>query len=517
MAKSSKQGVRHLAIVLGDQLNRDSQLFDDFDKQTDLIWMAEVEEESTHVWTHKARIALFLSAMRHFRHSLETDDYQVDYRQLDDPDGAGTLAEELAAAIKQHQPSRLVMVHAGEHRVQQAIEQVADKADLPLDVLEDTHFYCTPGEFREHAEGRKQLRMEYFYREMRKRTGTLMDEAEPAGGEWNFDKSNRGNFGKSGPDEIPSPPSFRSHGPTQEVLKLVADRFASHPGNLEQFNWPTTPGQAERALEHFIEHCLPNFGDYQDALWSDEPFLYHSLLSSSLNLKLLNPRQVVAAAEQAYRDGKAPINAVEGFVRQILGWREYVRGVYWLYMPEYIDRNALSASLPLPEFYWTGETEMNCLSQAIGQTLEFGYAHHIQRLMITGLFSLLLGVDPKEIHKWYLAVYVDAVEWVELPNTLGMSQYADGGVMASKPYCASGAYINRMSNYCKGCKFKPSEATGEKACPFTTLYWDFLARHQKQLEANNRMNMQLKNLERKTSSELSEIKQQAQDLRNKFA
>lgn len=513
MARKSKNKARHLAIVLGDQLNRDSAIFDDFDKDKDVVWMAEVEQESTHVWTHKARIVLFLSAMRHFRDSMRSDGYRVDYKQLDDEDCRETLSKELAMAIERLNPERLVLVHAGEYRVQQAIEKAAQQADLPLDVLDDTHFLTTPDDFRKHAEGRKQLRMEYFYREVRRKTGILMEDDEPAGGEWNFDKENRGSFGKSGPSDVPSPLTFRSHGPTQEVLDLVAERFESHPGEIDHFNWPTTPSQAERALDHFIQHVLPKFGDYQDALWTDEPFLYHSLLSSSLNLKLLNPRQVVSAAEQAYRDGDAPINAVEGFIRQILGWREYVRGIYWLYMPEYQSRNALEAKASLPDFYWTGKTEMHCLSQAIDQTLQHGYAHHIQRLMITGLFSLLFGVDPKEVHEWYLAVYVDAVEWVELPNTLGMSQYGDGGEMASKPYCASGAYINRMSNYCKGCRFKPADATGDDACPFTTLYWDFLNRNRDKLNGNNRMNMQLKNLERKTARELSKIKSRAKLIR----
>ena len=248
-------------------------------------------------------------------------------------------------------------------------------------------------------------------------------------------------------------------------------------------------------------------------MWTDEPYLYHSRISAALNLKLLSPLEVIEEALVAYRAGHAPLNAVEGFVRQILGWREYVRGIYWLYMPEYLDRNAMNASQPLPDFYWTGETDMHCLSQAIGQTLEYGYAHHIQRLMVTGLFALLLGVDPKQVHEWYLAVYVDAVEWVELPNSLGMSQFADGGVMASKPYVATGKYIQRMSNYCGSCRFDPGKATGPDACPFTTLYWDYLVRHKKQLAGNNRMSMQLKNLDRKETDELKAIQQQAKTIR----
>ena len=248
-------------------------------------------------------------------------------------------------------------------------------------------------------------------------------------------------------------------------------------------------------------------------MWTGEAFLSHSLLSSSLNLKLLNPREVVAAAEKAYRDGQAPLAAAEGFIRQILGWREYVRGVYWLLMPEYLERNALEADQPLPDLYWTGETELACLRDAIGQTLKHGYAHHIQRLMVTGLYALLLGVRPREVHEWYLAVYVDAVEWVELPNTLGMSQYGDGGVMASKPYVATGKYIDRMSNHCASCPKNPANATGEDACPFTTLYWDFLLRHRDRLAGNLRMTMQLRNLERLSADRIEAIQAQAQTVR----
>jgi deoxyribodipyrimidine photolyase-related protein len=509
--------VRRLAIVLGDQLNRDSALFDNFDPERDAVWMAEVAEESTHVWTHKARIALFLSAMRHFRDLLRDQGLRVEYTELDDSSDHATLADQLARDLDRLRPERLLVVWPGEWRVKQSLEQLAKESGVPLDVLDDTHFYSTPADFAVHAKGRKQLRLEFFYRELRKKHAVLMTDGAPVGGEWNYDSENRGTFGKQGPGEVPPPPSFTPDRTTQQVLALVQKRFASHPGLLEQFDWPVTAAEAQQALDDFVAHRLPHFGDYQDAMWTDEPFLYHSLISSSLNLKLLNPRQVVSAAEAAYHAGTAPLNAVEGFIRQILGWREYVRGIYWHFMPDYIARNTLGARAPLPDFYWTGETDMHCLSQVIGQTLDTGYAHHIQRLMVTGLFALLLGVEPREVHQWYLAVYVDAVEWVELPNTLGMSQYADDGVMASKPYCASGNYINRMSNYCKQCRYRPGEATGERACPFTTLYWDFLARHNEALAGNPRMTMQLKNLERKSPDELQQIRAAARAIHERFA
>ena len=276
-----------------------------------------------------------------------------------------------------------------------------------------------------------------------------------------------------------------------------------------------TPEDASEALKDFVRRRLRDFGPYEDAMWRGQPFLYHSRLSSSLNLKLLDPRDALRAAESALRRGRAPLNSVEGFVRQILGWREYVRGIYWLEMPEYASRNALNARSPLPGFYWTGDTDMNCLRECIEQTLDYGFAHHIQRLMVTGLFALLLGVDPKEVHKWYLAIYVDAVEWVELPNTLGMSQYADGGIMASKPYVATGKYIKRMSNYCDYCQYDPSRDIGEKACPFTTLYWDFLVRNERTLSANTRIQLQMRNVPRLDRERIKNVKKQADRIRAK--
>jgi deoxyribodipyrimidine photolyase-related protein len=516
--------MRHLVIVLGDQLDRRGAAFDGFDRERDVVWMAEVAEESTHVWTHQARIAVFLAAMRHFRDALVAEGIEVDYTALSPKPRAGepaTLAAALAASLTaarraRRMPTRLVVVEPGEWRVREALETAARAVGLPLEIRTDRHFFTTVDEFAAHAAGRRQLRLEYFYRPLRAKFGVLMDDGEPAGGAWNFDAENRGAFPKSGPGPLPAPTRFAPDAVTQGVLDLVGRRFAKHPGNLEHFDWPVTPNDARAALDDFLAHRLVNFGRYQDAIWTGEPWLWHSRLSQALNLKLLDPRDVVAGAERAWRQGKVPLEAAEGFIRQVIGWREYVRGVYWHFMPEYVDRNALAAEAPLPGFYWTAATEMNCLKDAIGQTLTYGYAHHIQRLMVTGLFAMLLGVKPQEVHRWYLAVYVDAVEWVELPNTLGMSQFADGGVMASKPYCATGAYIHRMSNACRGCRYDPKQSTGPEACPFTTLYWDFLARHEKLLSKNQRMTMQLKNLGRKPPGDLRSIRRQADSLRNEL-
>jgi deoxyribodipyrimidine photolyase-related protein len=505
---------RNLILVLGDQLDPDSAAFDGFDPKRDVVWMAEVAEESTHVQSSRPRIALFLSAMRHFRDALRLAKRTVDYTELDAAGNAGTLAGELKRAIARRKPERLVLTEAGDWRVARALEAAAEAAGVALEVRTDRHFFSTIDDFRAHAVGRKQLRLEFYYRELRRKHGVLLDaEGGPEGGEWNYDHDNRGSFGRGGPGKLPAPVSFPPDAITREVLALVARRFPKHPGRLEAFDWAVTPEDAHRALKDFIQHRLADFGQYQDAMWSAEPWLYHSRLAAAMNLKLIAPREVVRAAEEAYRAKRVPLASAEGFIRQILGWREYVRGVYWMHMPGYLDRNALKATGDLPAFYWTGDCEMACLQAAIGQTLELGYAHHIQRLMVTGLYALMLGVDPKQVHAWYLAVYVDAVEWVELPNTIGMSQYADGGVMASKPYVATGKYIQRMGNHCAGCRFDPAQSTGAEACPFTTLYWDFLLRHERLLAANQRMALQVKNLARLDAATRTQIRAQADALR----
>jgi deoxyribodipyrimidine photolyase-related protein len=505
---------RHLVLVLGDQLSVASAALDVFHAATDVVWMAEVLVEATKVWSVKARIALFIAAMRHFRDGLRQQGWRVEYGEM----GAhSSFADALRAGVQRLKPQALVMVHAGEWSVQREIEQVAVELGVPLEVREDRHFLCSRSGFAKHAAGRKQLRMEFFYREMRQQTGVLMDQGRPTGGQWNFDHDNRGSFGKAGPGLRVPPRAFKPDTITREVIAMVNERFAGHPGALDDFDWPVTPGQAQEALVDFIQQRLLCFGQYQDAMWTDEPWLYHSRLSAALNMKLLDPRDVIAAAEKAYQDGKVPLAAAEGFIRQILGWREYVRGVYWQFMPDYLGRNSMNAHEPLPAFYWTGETDMNCLRDTIKQTLRHGYAHHIQRLMVTGLFALIYGVHPRRVHEWYLAMYVDAVEWVELPNTLGMSQYADGGVMASKPYVASGKYIQRMSNYCSGCRYDPAQSTGPRACPFTTLYWDYLLQHEPVLRKNQRMAMQMRNLARLDDSQRAAIQLHAQGLRQTYS
>jgi deoxyribodipyrimidine photolyase-related protein len=508
--------MRILIVILGDQLDRNSSVFDDFDASLDHIWMAEVREESTHVWSHKARTALFLSAMRHFAEELKQKGYSLTYLRFGEHAFA-SLDLALAAMIASENPDRIVLTRPGDYRVREKLKSVCAGSNTLYAERTDTHFYCTADDFGDWVRGRKEFRLEHFYRMLRKREDILMAADKPEGGDWNYDAENRGSFGVQGPGYVPTPKAFPPDQITADVLALVEREFAAHPGTLVHFDWPVTPEQAEAALADFIAHRLCAFGLYQDAMWQNEPYLFHSKISAALNLKLISPRTVINAAVAAYRTGKAPLAAVEGFVRQILGWREYVRGLYWWRMPSYTSENALQAEQPLPGFYWTGDTDMACLKDAIGQTLKYGYAHHIQRLMVTGLFALMLGVRPKAIHEWYLAVYVDAVEWVELPNVLGMSQYADGGVMASKPYCASGKYIQRMSNYCQGCKFKPDLAVGADACPFTTLYWDFLAQHKARFAKHPRAALQWRSLERLKPAQLALIRAQATDLRARLA
>ena len=508
--------VKRLLLVLGDQLNPDSALLDDFDPACDRLWMAEVADEAQRVPSSKPRVAMFLAAMRQFADSIRQRGWPIDYLRLGEHSHASLVAA-LQSAIDQNRPAKVGFVMPGEWRLRQALRAAIEEAGVECVEYPDRHFYCAPDEFADWARGRKQYRMEHFYRRMRRLHGVLMeDETNPVGGSWNFDAKNRGSFGRQGPGQLPTPRRFLPDAVTESALRDVQQYFPQHTGSLEDFDWPLTPEQAEQALDDFVEHRLAEFGRYQDAMWTDQPWLYHARLSAALNLKLISPRKVVGAAVRALQEERVPIEAVEGFVRQILGWREYVRGVYWLRMPEFAEDNALDHQAPLPWLYWSGETEASCLKQSVDQTLRYGYAHHIQRLMVLGNFALLLGVAPSSIHRWFLAVYVDAVEWVELPNVLGMSQYADDGQMVSKPYVASGAYIKRMSNYCQHCRFDPAQAVGETACPFTTLYWDFLDRHQARFSNHPRTALQWRALQGK-NEQLPAIRRQATALREQLA
>jgi len=475
-----------LVPVLGDQLTRTLSSLRGRTKDDTIILMMEVWDEATYVKHHKQKITLIFSAMRHFAAELEDAGWSVDYVKLDDENNAGSFTGEVARAIERHDPRELHITEASEWRVQQAIEEWPDKFACTVEILPDDRFICSQSEFRNWAEGRKALTMEHFYREMRKKTGILMDEnGKPKGGEWNYDADNR-EPPKEGMDP-PAVPDFEPDEITQEVIELVKDRFADHFGNLETFRWPVTSDEAEKAADAFFAQRIEKFGPYQDAMVHGSDDMYHSMLSTSINLGLLDPLELCDRAQAAYEEGTAPINSVEGFIRQIIGWREYIRGFYWLHMPGLESDNKLNARRSLPEFFWTGETDMRCLADCIRSTHEDAHAHHIQRLMVLGNFCLIAGIDPADVQDWYLAVYADAYQWVELPNVSGMILFADGGKLATKPYAASGNYINKMSDYCKECRYSVSKKTGENACPFNSLYWHFMDRNRERLSKNHRV------------------------------
>ena len=491
-----------IILILGDQLSPNLSALKGADPATSLILMAEVAEEASYVRHHKKKIAFLFSAMRHFAEELRAVGWQVHYTRLDDPDNSGTLAGEVLRLAVRKNIGHVRLTEPGEWRVREDL-RLLDVA-LDLEILPDDRFIASHAEFESWAEGRKSLRMEYFYREMRRKTGLLMNGVQPEGGQWNYDHDNR----KPATRDLlmPRPIRFAPDAITQQVLHLVAVHYADHFGDLAPFWFATTRADAEAAFNHFLKCALPHFGDYQDAMVAGEKFLYHGVVSHYLNCGLLDPLAMCRAVEAEYHAGRVPLNAAEGFIRQIIGWREYVRGIYWLKMPDYAYGNALAATRPLPAFYWTADTDMACLRAAIAQTREEAYAHHIQRLMLTGNFALLAGVDPHELHEWYLAVYADAYEWVELPNTIGMSQFADGGLLASKPYAASGAYIDRMSDYCGGCAFNVKAKAGRSACPFNYLYWDFVARHRDRLKGNPRMAQMVRTWDKFTDERKAEVR-----------
>ena len=494
-----------LRLILGDQLSHDISSLEDATPQTDIILMCEVRTEATYVKHHKKKIAFIFSAMRHFAQELENKGYEVCYTKYDDKDNQGSFLGEVKKAVDAYNVEKVITTFPGEYRVWEDMMSWSDHLECNIEIRDDDRFLCTPDDFKEWAQDRKQLRMEFFYREMRKKYNILLDEnGKPEGGEWNYDSENR-----KPPKEglnAPAPYTGQIDEITQEVIDLVSKEFSDHFGDVEPFYFAVTRDQALYALDKFIQERLENFGAYQDAMIQNEPWMYHSHLSFYINCGLLNPLECIDKAEASYKKGNAPLNSVEGFIRQILGWREYVRGIYWMKMPHYAQKNFLGAKRNLPEFFWTGNTQMNCMRQCITETKENAYAHHIQRLMITGNFSLIAGLSPEEVNEWYLIVYADAYEWVELPNVTGMILFADGGVLASKPYAASGAYINRMSDYCKSCKYSVTKKNGDKACPFNYLYWNFMIENEEKLQNNPRLGMSYRTLHKMNEEKIQAIK-----------
>ncbi len=496
-----------LRIVLGDQCSAGLSALSDLDPAADVVLMAEVTAECTYVKHHPKKIVLVLSAMRHFARALQARGVAVDYIQLDDPANTGSLRGEMLRAVARHRPDRVVATEPGEWRLAEDMRAWHEVSGLETDIRDDDRFLCRIQEFRAWTRGRGAFRMEFFYREMRRRYGLLMDDDAPAGGQWNYDPENR----KPLPKHLspPPPPRFPPDDITSAVMALVARTFPDHFGSVDGFALPVTHHEASAALQDFVRNRLPQFGDWQDTMKAGEGTLFHALVSTSLNTGLLSPLEACRSAETAWRDGAAPLNAVEGFIRQILGWREFVRGVYWLKMPDYAHLNSLGATRRLPGFYWSAETRMNCLHHAIADTRDHAYAHHIQRLMVIGNFALLAGLHPDDVDEWYLIVYADAYQWVEMPNVRGMALHADGGIMGSKPYAGSGAYINRMSDYCRGCHYDVRQATGERGCPFNALYWDFIARHRDRFAQNPRMAMPVRNLDRMDPARLAAVRARA--------
>tara|TARA_B100000795_G_scaffold84860_1_gene61655 strand:- start:2271 stop:3821 length:1551 start_codon:yes stop_codon:yes gene_type:complete len=494
-----------LRIILGDQLSNEISSLSGINAEEDIVLICEVFAEATYVKHHKKKIVFLFSAMRHFAEELRVEkNYQVEYLKLNDPEPMQSFTQAVEKTLAKHKVDEIIVTSPGEYRVLTEINIWQDLFGIPVDIREDARFLCNQVEFKNWSKDRKNLRMEYFYREMRKKYSILMDGDQPIGGKWNFDLENRKppnpNF------DIPETFSSEPDAVTLDVMQLVEDKFSDHMGVLSDFHFAINAAQAKIALKQFIDERLKYFGDFQDAMIQGKPWMYHSHVGLYLNCGLLSPLECIQAAEQAYHDSHAPLNAVEGFIRQILGWREFVRGIYWNEMPDYASLNFFEAERDLPAFYWDADTKMNCMHQSVKETSQNAYAHHIQRLMVLGNFALLTGIDPVQVNAWFLSVYADAFEWVELPNVSGMALFADGGYLASKPYAAGGGYINKMSNYCKSCSYSVTKKSGPDACPFNYLYWDFLERNRNKLGNNHRIGMMYKVYDRMSEEKKEMIK-----------
>lgn len=506
----------NLVMILGDQLSFEISSLENFDKKTDQILMCEVYDEASYVKHHQKKLILIFSAMRSFAKNLQQKNYQVNYLKLDDKKNTQSFSGELIRICDQLKPKKIIITQPSEYRVLMMFDQLKTKYQLDIEIRSDHRFIASTSEFANFVKNKKQLLMENFYRNMRKKTGLLMEKnngkptTKPLNGKWNFDHENR----QAMPSMVKIKPliKFTHDQILLEVIELVKNKFNKNFGNTDNFIYAINHHQAQIQFQDFIDHRLVNFGKYQDAMRDDLEFGFHSIISAYLNIGLLDPLDCCKKVEEAYHQGKCDIASAEGFIRQIIGWREYIRGIYWYFMPKYRELNYFNAKKDLPEFYWqSNKTQMNCLKNVIAQTHDNGYSHHIQRLMITGNFALLSAIDPKQINDWYLAVYVDAFEWVELPNTSGMAIYADGGIVASKPYCASANYINKMSNFCKNCDYDHKKTIGKNACPFNFLYWNFLITNQELLKKNPRLFYPYNNLAKKSKDDIKQIQSQSQE------
>ncbi|MDT0642435.1 cryptochrome/photolyase family protein [Zunongwangia sp. F363] len=502
-----------LRLILGDQLNHHHSWFKEEQENKIYVFM-EMRQETNYVVHHIQKIAAFFSAMRNFAAYLRKREHKVLYFSINDKGNKQDLAFNLQQLIKKHNFSKFEYQLPDEYRLDKQLDEICKNLDIPSEVFDTEHFFTSRTELTRFYEGKKELTMEYFYRYMRKKHHILMlNSKDPEGGKWNYDKSNRQKW--KGEADIPPEKDF-----SKEISGIVEEIEAAGiktMGSIDakKFSWPTSREEALSVLNYFCKNLLVHFGDFQDAMHTKEAFLFHSRLSFSMNSKMINPREVINSVVDYWHEHheEIDISQVEGFVRQILGWREYMRGIYWKEMPGYAQRNKLQNKAPLPQFYWTANTKMNCLHHSIKQSLEKAYAHHIQRLMITGNFALLTQCDPNEVDAWYLGIYIDAIEWVEITNTRGMSQFADGGIVATKPYVSSGSYINKMSNYCKNCHYDVKKKTGENSCPFNSLYWNFLDEKREYFRDNQRMKMMMSLLDKKSSEEMEDIHTRALSIR----
>jgi len=499
-----------LRLLLGDQLNPAHSWFAGADPDV-LYVLMEVRQETDYVLHHAQKILAVFAAMRDFARRLSEAGHRVRYLAIDDPENRQSIPRNLDRLIGQYQVTTFEYQAPDEWRLDAQLVEYAQQLHIPARMLDSEHFLTRRDEAAEFFGARERWKMEPFYRHMRAKHRVLIDlQGAPAGGRWNFDAENR----KRWPGEPAEPPDARPSHDHRALWERIAAAGVKSFGaaHADALRWPLNRDEALQQLDAFLREALPRFGDYQDAMSGQATRLFHSLLSFALNVKMLSPREVIDRAEACWREGRSPLPAVEGFIRQILGWREYVRGVYWARMPAYAECNHFDHRRDLPAWFWTGDTHMNCLRQAVTQSLEHAHAHHIQRLMLTGNFALLAGLDPQQVHRWYLGIYIDAFEWVEMPNTLGMSQFADGGLLATKPYVSAAAYIHRMSDYCAQCRYRPDERTSPRACPFNALYWDFLARERKRLAGNPRLAMPYRQLERTSPAQRDSLRARAESL-----
>lgn len=486
-----------LRLILGDQLNLQHSWFEQPNPDVTYVLM-EMRQETDYVRHHIQKVIAFFLGMRLFRDQLERLGHSVIYLRLDDPANLHGLPENLSAIIKQGAFARFEYLLPDEYRLDRQLSAFCESLSIPSAAVDTEHFLTERSDVAEFFKGKKTFLMESFYRNMRKRYSILMepDGNTPVTGQWNYDANNRKKLPKS--TVIPEAPSFRRD--VSDMVRMLTEQGVETIGRVEaaQFDWPVTRNEGLEMLRDFVTHRLHLFGTYQDAMTVKHPFLFHSRLSFLLNAKILSPLEVVKAVEATWNSHKDQIDIAqaEGFIRQILGWREYMRGIYWAKMPEFATLNFFDHQAPLPDFFWTGNTHMTCLRESIGQSLDHAYAHHIQRLMVTGNAALLLGCHPDEVDAWYLGIYIDAIEWVEITNTRGMSQFADGGIVGTKPYVGSANYMHKMSDYCANCKYDRTQKTGPDACPLNSLYWDFYARHADKLKNNPRIGMMYRVWER---------------------